>query len=431
MAVSDAQDLFVVICDWTGTERANAIAQLTQLLAIEAQLDVLPAGHPVKLSVQTEIRTVRTRYVQNMAKAKVMFDACFAYWGTQLDTPSSYVKALKAKERRGLMRDINAQMVTDDEDVGSRARSWASEPSPDDNGIIDRLTVDENGITIEGGYSAKIDAVVDSIPSEYRSILRIQGRVEGQDVLDLQGPPKFIDIEAVNGAGGDNLVSNPNLKDANSSTDEADVTSLSFWTLTGSATHKIDTDIVFRGGIFSHKLYGNSNYREFAQPLIVRNGDQQTPRNYKLVVNKTGTPVGNITVTWGGKTQVFTMGSLSSGLNYLRLDRDADLHPANFASAGMELKVKFEFTSGSDASNYINFAYIGGQNLKRYNAAWYGHWSRNGFATLKAKKTFDDTDDAGGKNQSALFYAFEDSPDRDIMYLRHINDGSETVADYS
>jgi hypothetical protein len=97
----------------------------------------------------------------------------------------------------------------------------------------------------------------------------------------------------------------------------------------------------------------------------------------------------------------------------------------------MQLKVKVEFTSGSDASNYVNLAFVGGQNLRRFNGAYYGHWSRTGKSTLKAKKSFADTDDAGGKNQSALFYAYEDSPHRDVMYLRHINDGSETVADYS
>jgi hypothetical protein len=431
MAIADAQAMFRVICDWTGTERANAVAQLTQLLAIEAELDVMPAGSAAKLQVQQEIAAVRRRYVQNMARAKTMFLACFAYWGTQLTTPSEHVDALSVRDREGLMLDINAQMVSDDHDVGSRARTWAAEPSADDDGIIDRLTVDENGITIEGGYSATIDAVVDSIPAEWRSVLRIRGRNSGEDVLDLKGPKGFIDIEAVNGAGGNNLVSNPNLTNANTSTDEGDVTSLQQWALAGSATHKWDTDIVFRGNAGSHKLYGNGNYREFSQPLIVAAADQRTPRNYKVAVYKTGTPVGNLIVTWGGKSQTWALGSLSAGWNYLRLDRDQDLFPKNFASAGMQLKVKIEFTSGSDASNYANLCFVGGQNLRRFNAAWYGHWSRTGKATLKAKKSFADTDDAGGKNQSALQYAFEDSPDRDVFYLRHVGDGSETIADYS
>lgn len=431
MAIADAQDMFRVICDWTGTERANAVAQLTQLLAIEAELNVMPAGSAAKLQVQQEIAAVRRRYVQNMARAKNMFLGCFAYWGTQLTTPSEHVDALSVRDPEGLMLDINAQMVSDDHDVGSRARAWAAEPAADDDGIIDRLTVDENGITIEGGYSATIDAVVESIPAEWRSVLLIRGRNSGEDVLDLKGPRGFITIEAVNGAGGNNLVNNPNLTNANTSTDEGDVTSLQQWTLAGSATHKWDTDIVFRGNAGSHKLYGNGNYREFSQPLIVASSDQRTPRNYTVAVYKTGTPVGNVILACGGKSQTWALGSLSAGWNYLRLDRDQDLFPKNFASAGMQLKVKIEFTSGSDASNYANLCFVGGQNYRRFNAAWYGHWSRTGKATLKVKKSFADSDDAGGKNQSALSYAFEDSPDRDVFYLRHVGDGSETIADYS
>lgn len=435
MAVSDAQDMYVDICDWVGTERANAVAQITQLATLRAELDVLASGTPALDKINAAINSARQQYVRNMKLGAIMFDVCFGYWGQQLTVPSVWTtKAGLPANRRFLMKDINAQMVTDDHDVGSRAKSWASEPTADDDGIIDRLTVDENGITIEGGYSATIEAKVQSIPSQYRSILRIQGRSKTNDVLDLKGPEGYIDIEAVNGAGGRNLVTNPNLTNPNSTTDEADVTSLLGWTLSdqaGSPTHKIDTDIAYRGLSFSHKLYGNSTTRRFEQPLIVASGDRDTPRNYMLAVYKTGTPVGNITVTWGGNNQVFTMGGLSSGWNYLRLDRDSDLFPTNFGSSGMVLRVDFAFTSGSDSSNYINIAYIGGQNLRRYNAAWYGHWSRNGIATQDDIKTFADTDDAGGKNQSATFYAYEGTPDRDFMYLRHINDASETIADYS
>jgi hypothetical protein len=118
-------------------------------------------------------------------------------------------------------------------------------------------------------------------------------------------------------------------------------------------------------------------------------------------------------------------------MNYLRLDRDQDLFPRNFDSAGAVLQVDFEFTSGSDASNYINFAYIGGQNLRRYNAAWYGHWSRHGISTQDVIKTFADSQDGGGLNQNAMVYAYFGTPDVDFAYLRHIANGTETIADYS
>jgi hypothetical protein len=123
------------------------------------------------------------------------------------------------------------------------------------------------------------------------------------------------------------------------------------------------------------------------------------------------------------------MGSLSAGWNYLRLDRDRDLFPSQFGSSDAMLQVDFEFTSGSDSSNYINVGGIYGQNYKRFDGLWYGHWSRNGVATLLGSVgSFADTMTTAGKNQTALFLALHKVAPH-VAYLRH--SGSPTLADYT
>lgn len=433
MAFSDFGDMLQDACGVIGTDRNNIVAQLTRLLALEAELDVLPSGERGKDQIQRAIATHRAIYKQHQTRWRQMLNTVFGYGGTQLTTPSRYTKAGLPTNLRRLLDDINADMVLNTESVLSKARSWGAEPADDDDGIIDRLTVDRNGITMEGGYSASVDVVVQSKPDDFRSIVRVQGREGTQDVFDLKGPTVAVDIEAVNGAGGRNLVNNPNLANANTSTDEAAVTSLSNWTLSdevGTPTHLLDTDIAYRGNAFSHKLYGNSTTRRFRQPLIIQTRDRDNPRQYFLVVFKTGTPVGNITVTWGSEAQTFTMASLSAGFNYLRLDRNSSLFPVNFDTSGANLDIDFDFTSGSDASNYINFCYIGGQNLRPFNGAWYGHWSQDGISTLDVVKTLTATDSGAGLNQLAMFYAYEDRADRDFLYLRHVGAGN-TIADYT
>lgn len=434
MAWSDFSDMFVDVCKDIGAERTNIVSQLTQKNAVIAELDVFAAGSPAKQAVMTQINADRAAYQAAAGRWQAKMNAALAYGGTQLTTPSAYVSADRVTDFRALMRDINAYMVANSLFVETRATTWASEPTADADGIIDRLTKDENAITIEGGLPATVDLEVISKPARYRSIYRVQGRQKGIDVFNLLGPAGFVDVEAVNGAGGTNLVNNGQLTGANSSTNAAAVTSLNDWTLSnqaGTPVHVIDTSIAYRGQSYSHKMYTNSTTRRFSQPLVVNPTQVYNPRNYMLAVYKTGTPVGTITVTWGSKSQAFTMGSLSSGWNYLRLDRDEDLFPINFDSGDSVLQIDFAFTSGSDASNYINFAFAGGQNLTRWNGVWWGHWSQNGISTLGDTKEIQDSQDGNGLNQNALYYAYHGTAFADFAYLNHSTGSPITIADYT
>ena len=433
MAWNDFRDMIIDVCKDIGVERAAVITQITQKLAVEAELDVLTSADPSKIAMQRAIEQDRASYRQIASRWAAKVDVALAYAGTQLTVPSRYSVGGRVTDRRLLIDDISAYMKTNSLFVVPRATTWAAEPAIDDNGIIDRLTVDRHAEKIEGGLPTTIDAEGWSRPSQYRSILRVKPRNGGIDVFNLVGPTGFLDIEAVNGAGGQNLVTNGQLVNTNSTTNAAAVTSMGGWTLSdqsGVPVHVIDTSILYRGASFSHKMYGaNTTARRMVQPLVVAPADRNTPRNYMLAVYKTGTPTGNITIAWGGKTQVFAMGSLSSGWNYLRLDRDADLWPRVFASAGAVLQVDVVFATGSDASNYINIGFMGGQNLRRYNAAWWGHWSQTGISTEGVSKAFADSTSAAGVNASALTYAYYGTPDYDFAYLP--SSGMVTIADYT
>ena len=433
MALTDAHDMLTDVAKEIGDDFDAFAASLTQKLAVEAELDVFDAADPAKLAIQNAIAADRAAFRALQGRWQSKMDGVLVYWGSQLTTPSKHVRAGRPNTRALLLNDIRGDMELEDDDVASLELTWAAEPTGDDDGIIDLLTEDEHGITIEGGIPATVDATVHSIPAEYRSIIRLQSRLKGTDVFNRLGPTGFLDIEAVNGAGGSNLVRNPNLTGANTTVNGEAVTSLNDFDLSttaGTITHVIDTSIAFRGNPYSHKLYSSSGTRRFDQPLIVARGDRRNPRNYKLAVYVTGSPEGSIALTHGGKSQAFSIAGLSAGWNYLRLDRDSDLYPVNFYSAGMRLRVDVAFTSG-DASNYINLAFVGGQNYRRFNAGWYGHWSRNGFATAGDVKTMAHSADNSGLIQRALLLAYHGTDAQDEAYLRHIGDASETISDYT
>ena len=441
MSLSDAYDMFTDVCEDIGGEHTAIATLLTQKLAVEAELDVLAAGDPGRVAMQNAIEADRAAYRAIAARWATKMDTVAGYWGTQLTVPSAYVRGNRPTSRALLWRDIRMHMVTNNLSIADRAVSYAAEPSADDNGIIDRLTVDEDGSEISAGlHNQTVDLFVTSQPSRYRSIITIKARTKGADIFNLLGPTAETVIEAVNDAyAGDGIVTNPNLNQGlSSNTNAADLsgdTSNAGWTLSksGSVVHVWDTSIAYHGLTGSHKMYTNSTSRTWSQPLVVSDAHRRLPRNYMLAVYKTGTPVGNITVTWGSKSQVFTMGGLSAGWNYLRLDRDKDLYPKNFSGSGFALSVEFAFTSGSDASNYINFGGFFGQNYKQHDGPFYGHWSRTGLSALSLSQaaafTFADTMTSAGKNATALYLAYHLTNDRLSAYLPE--SGSPTIADYS
>lgn len=439
MAWADFETLFKAVCKDVNESYKSCALNTPNIIGTAESLieaaDVLgTAGHKALTDAVARDRTSLAGLQKGWA-AKM--DAALAYGGTQLTTPSAYVSGDRPTDVRMLLRDINSYMLTNSLSVAKREVTFASEPAASDNGIMDRLTVDEWGVTIEAGlHNQTLDVQVQEVATRYKHTVRVRPRQSGIDLFNLLGPSGYVDLTAANDAysGNGGLVNNPTLTGANTTTDEAAVTSLNGWTLSspsGSPTHVWDTGIAYRGLTGSHKMYGNGTTRRFSQPLLVKQEHLYTPRNYMLAVYKTGTPVGNITVTWGGKSQVFTMGGLSAGWNYLRLDRDRDLWPSQFASSDAALQIDFEFTSGSDSSNYINLAGVFGQNFTRFDGPWYAVWSRNGVATaLGSVGSFADTMTTAGKNQTALYLAYNGLPGaRDFAYLR--SSGSPTLADYT
>src|SRR5688500_19003613 len=123
--------MFVDLAEDIGAERAAIIAHLTQKLAVEAELVVLASGDPGKLAIQGAIASDRSGYRALAGRWASKMDTVIAYMGTQITTHSVYVARGKPTNRRQLLRDINAYMVAQDFDVGSRQTTWAAEPAAD------------------------------------------------------------------------------------------------------------------------------------------------------------------------------------------------------------------------------------------------------------------------------------------------------------
>lgn len=400
-------------------------ANTTEAAALET------AGKNVMTAADQSVRSSLRRVM--LQKARKLIAVC-AYGATQLATPSKYVRNGWPTNLELMWRDIVADLVAGSDYIDPRAVTAAAEPAADDDGIIDRLTIDENGEPLEGGrHGSNILAIVQSQPRRYASVLRFQASNPAADVFDMANAVGFLDVPAINNVQTDGLVTNPKLASGINSTTAGDaVTALSGWTLStsgGAPTHIVDTTNLYRDLSLSHRIYGSGGQsRIFAQPLIVRDGDRYTPQNDLIIVWKQGSPTGNITITRGGVSQTWTMAGLSAGYNYLRLDRDRDCYPSKFASSGGTRGFTVECTTGS-ASNYVSILFFDAQRYRNWNGFWHGHWSRNGESILFVQKAIADSQTAGGLNATAVAVAMAAYGALRLGYLP--TSGATNIADYT
>lgn len=364
-------------------------------------------------------------------------DLALAAFGLNLSKPSRYVKGTQVRNRKELLREIQEDMFTNARSCVRRQRTYAADPAADANGIVQCISYDKNGSIIEAGLgNSTLDVEVTKTRANglgyWASEVTIRPRNKGADIFSLIAPDGELVLRAVNDVDQPfNLLANPTLQSANSTVDGTAVTTLSGWTLSspsGSPTHVIDTTNVYRSLAVGHKIYGNSTTRRFEQQLNIRSDYRRRAHKFKLSVWKTGSPTGNITLTWGSKSQTWTYASLSAGWNELIIDSDTDVYPDNFDTTGAVLRVDFATTGASDSSNYLTFGLIVGTVGTVFDGPQYLHFGHNGQAQLGVLKTYAHTMTSAGKNLTALYLAYHLTADKDWAWLP--SSGAPTLADY-
>lgn len=379
-----------------------------------------------KDAIVAALAAERVAYLSVAAGWPLMMDAILAYGGTQLTTPSKWVRGNKVLNRTNLLRDLQEDMFLNTRDIDLREVTYAADPTQDNDTDVLRVTVDRNGEKMEAGlHNQNIDLEVVGNKAtglgEWQTDVQIAPRNQGADIFQLLGPIGKLTIRAVNEVNNpDGVVANPNLNSGiNSTTADAAVTSLTNWTLSNvlaMPTHVVDRVNVFRSLALGHKIYGTTATRRFSQNLNVRKAKRFFPHGFRIPVFKEGAPTGNIVLTWGSKSQTWTMASLSAGWNYLSIDRDLDMYPENFDSATAVIQLDVECTTGSAAA-YTTIGAILGQVAKQFNGNFWFAWSQVGKSTLGQTATYADTMTVAGKNATALYLAYHTTKDRDNAWL--------------
>lgn len=409
-----------------GIEAAGANAKISAARTVAAQLDRL-SRRECRESYYSEVAP----YMATQILSKTLVD------GKIID------RARFFQDRRDFMDDTGESTGgSTDQKVPGRSVTFAADPAASATGQFFRLTTDHRGQKIESGKKnqtvvAKIIGTGASGAGAHRSIAEIVGGTASQDheAVDYRlgsGRKNLLKMEAVNEVYNPTaLISNMNLYGNASETHGDTVSAITGVTLTnvsGSPSVTVDTTNKWRSKRFGIRVSGsNTSWKAaYTAGISVSQDKRYTPFLIMVpMLMETGW-AGDITITWGGKSQGFTEADLSAGnWAYLKIDRDSDLFPAIFDVDDATISITIATDNGN--TKYVTLGGLYVCEGQRHEGVWYFHFSHTADSVLDSTVSWADTCDFAGKRQDLIAWMHEDDDGRHWAYL--CTSGTNTLAD--
>mgnify|MGYP003631970895 CR=1 FL=1 len=213
-------------------------------------------------------------------------------------------------------------------------------------GGLDRLNVDENGFPLEAQTpDAKTATCIQDATSgalKHEEVFELRGAARGKDFLSIAGSGATTRINAK--TANQSILSNPSFSQyafasgtpiASTPAVGAANDTLNDWTVTDFTAVELDVDQFpkdISGDTTPTSLNLTANVT-LTQTLAAANVQLDFNRPYRLIVwaRRENSCDGTLTLTWGSKTQVFTITSQTNDTwEALEIDLDADCWPKNF-----------------------------------------------------------------------------------------------------
>lgn len=247
------------------------------------------------------------------------------------------------------------------------------------DGVINRLTVDENSDDIENTFaeSKEAEVVADehSGSSEHEERFEFRGQALGEDSLDLRGSGRVAIIKSLSAADSLEFLQNPSFSDSNvGALTTADT--IPGWTIqSGSPTDfRIDdatTGQVFRG--FEGDTVPKS-LKFLADAVIFQGFDNrriqltpQIPMYLQLAFRPDTATAGVLTLTMGAVSRAVVITTALGGVfNILRINISADNWFKNFNQENPNITINLTGANGSVWVDDVVFA-----RYQPFNSIWY------------------------------------------------------------
>lgn len=399
----------------------------TNATALQNDLDTLSTAGVAAVGAALKAR--RDDHAALRARGRAIVDPTLVQIGKTIN--SDAVSGDTVRDYAKFFRDWRYyQDNTADEKVTARAVTFASEPAAAATGILRRLTVGPNGAgdKIESGRKAKtVVGRVVAKATNYNSTIQLgnddDGPVDGLDYL--AATVNKVLVEAINEANPGNGVTNATMR-ADVSTNGATPATYTGWTYTKtSGTVTVVTSPVWRSLPYVTRVVDADADVTWAQPMPAQVlSDAYRPWLPGAPIYMEASWTGDVTITWGNKSQAFTESDLSGGAwVHLVVDRDADLYPVNFDTAGGTWSIRLE--NDSAMTKYIQIGAFLAAPGTAFEDCYYFHFSHSSYPAINATLSFADTATAAGIIQDRLSFLYGD----DLVGAYLMTAGTNTLSD--
>lgn len=430
MAYADDTASFVKAIKVVKDDITSSATFQTNASALQIDVDTLSTAGVA--AVAAALKDRRDDHAALRARGRAIVDPTLVQIGKTINSDAVAGDAIRDYAK--LFRDWRYyQDNTADEKVTGRAVTFASEPAAAATGILRRVTVGSNGAgdKIESARKAKtVVGRVISKPSNYTSIIQLGNDDDGPiDALDyLAATTNKVNVDAINEANPGSGVTNATLR-ADVSTNGAAptaTTGYTGWTFTKtSGTVTVVTSPVWRSLPYVTRVVDADADATWSQPMPAQVlADAYLPWLPGAPIYMEAAWTGDVTITWGSKSQAFTEADLSAGAwVHLVVDRDTDLYPINFDTAGGTWAIRLE--NDSAMTKYIQIGGFFAAPGTKFEDCYYFHFSHSSYPAIEATLSFADTATAAGIIQDRLSFLYGD----DLVGAYLMTAGTNTLSD--
>lgn len=400
----------------------------TQLKNAVALLDNLYTAQTVPADVDTYEQSIESDYATEQTQGAAIFRAAVAASFSRaravlepiLVAYAHHVAGVPERNAEAALDRIYRYFVDNYKTVKSRAGTWATPGAftGTGTGVLKRLTVDENNYALEAQHAdaKRVTIVADAQTGAdaHEELAEIRGANAARDFLAVAGSGLVGSLRAL--CSNQSLLQNPTFSSysfangtpsAGSPVTGTAGDTLTGWTVNDFTACQLDVDTVAKSvqgdtTPTSLRFTGNNFVSQLLSTAPVRlNPD--APYLVELWVYRANSADGTLTVTWGGKSQAFTVSSLSNAAwNRVVIDVDQDLWPAAWNATAATIKVQWSGRSTGDL--YLDE--VGLFEGTPFDGSWY--WLLGGATAflLDDYVSFTDSISSDSKVQKWLAWTF-------------------------
>ncbi|HYE91763.1 MAG TPA: hypothetical protein VEA38_12115 [Terriglobales bacterium] len=343
----------VDLLDETEKYGASAGTNFTSLLATLDAAALYDYGDRVRDAA----RAMRATLAATLTTSAVQ-----AILSPALDDVAAAINAPERGDVPAILFRLREYMLaqTPDETLNSREFTHGSQTSvgsPVGNGIINRLTVDEDGYPLEGSHSETktFEIVADQGQvDKHEEEFEVRGAKPEPSILKLVGSGILRTLKAISARNSEEVLVNPDFTQfsgtaptASTPTAFTTVNDLTGWVADSITGLSMQVDRVYRSLVstasanrMALNIAGNRTLTQTIETQRRARLETGAPYYVQLAVYRKDTATGTLTIHWGSQSQAFTIGSLNNNAwNICRLDLDKDLFYKNFKQDTMTVKI--------------------------------------------------------------------------------------------